>query len=33
MGEAGRERVEGLFDQRKQIDLLETIYQDVRDER
>jgi len=33
MGEAGRERVEGLFDQRKQINLLETIYQDVRDER
>jgi glycosyltransferase involved in cell wall biosynthesis len=33
MGEAGRERVEGLFDQRKQIDLLEQIYQDVRDER
>ena len=29
MGDAGRQRVEDLFDQRKQIDRLETIYQDV----
>lgn len=29
MGESGRQRVEELFDQRKQIDRLETIYRDV----
>ncbi len=33
MGEAGRQRVEDLFDQKKQIDRLETIYRDVIAER